>query len=63
MMGCKKLFFSKNQTRSSVLPKHRQKALYDRFTLRHLSREEQKLLANVALLFLKTTANNLTMQC
>ena len=31
--------------------------------LSHLSREEQKLLANVALLFLKTTANNLTMQC
>ena len=31
--------------------------------LRHLSREEQKLLADVALLFFKTTANNLTMQC
>ena len=31
--------------------------------LRHLSREEQKLLADVALLFLKTTANNLTMPC
>ena len=31
--------------------------------LRHLSREEQKLLADVALLFLKTTTNNLTMQC
>jgi hypothetical protein len=31
--------------------------------LSHLSREEQKLLADVALLFLKTTANNPTMQC
>jgi len=31
--------------------------------LRHLSREEQKLLVDVALLFFKTTANNLTMQC
>jgi len=31
--------------------------------LSHVGREEQKLLADVALLFLKTTANNLTMQC
>jgi len=31
--------------------------------LSHVSRKEQKLLADVALLFLKTTANNLTMQC
>ena len=62
-MGRKKLFSVNTKPDNQFYTKHRQKALYDRFTLRHLSREEQKLLANVALLFLKTTANNLTMQC
>lgn len=31
--------------------------------LSHVSHKEQKLLADIALLFLKITANNLTMQC
>ena len=61
MMSRKKLFSVNTKPDNPFYPNTDRKPFMT--DLRHLSREEQKLLADVALLFLKTTANNLTMQC